>query len=197
MIKLSIVSIIGLKNILEVLSMNIRQGNRDDIKEISKIYIDTWKSTYSGLVPDNFLNELSYEEGENKWVNFLSNQLHQSFIYVATNDSEEIIGFAAARIINDKEFKGELYALYLLPKAQGLGAGRSLISTTAEHFIKEGIFSMMVWVMKNNKSGSGFYKRLGGKYYTHRDSQFGGFLVEDEAYGWKDLSMLSVSNKDK
>ncbi|WP_242491003.1 GNAT family N-acetyltransferase [Priestia endophytica] len=180
-----------------MLKLKIKKANIDDIKVISKIYIDTWKTTYKGLVPDKFLNELSYEEAENKWMHFLNDQIHKSFIYVAINEFEEIIGFAAAQSSSDVEFKGELYALYLLPKAQGLGAGRSLISTVAQHFIEEGISSMMVWVMKNNKSGRGFYKRLGGKCYTHRESQFGGFLVEDEAYGWKDISMLSVINKDK
>jgi len=197
MIKLSKNSTIKLKNIIEVFNVKIRKGNIDDIKAISKIYIDTWKTTYNGLVPENFLNELSYEEAENKWIHFFSDQLHQSFIYVAINDFEKIIGFAAAQNISDQEFQGELYALYLLPQAQGLGAGRSLISAIAEHFMEEGIFSMMVWVMKNNNSGRGFYKRLGGKYYTYRESEFGGFLVEDEAYGWKDISMLSVSNRDK
>ncbi|WP_176585471.1 GNAT family N-acetyltransferase [Priestia megaterium] len=177
--------------------MKIRKANIDDIRVISKIYVDTWKTTYNGLVPDNFLKKLSYEEAENKWMKFFSDSLHNSFIYIASNDSEEIIGFAAAQINNDKEFKGELYALYLLPAAQGLGAGRSLISTVAEHFMNEGISSMMVWVMKNNKSGSGFYKRLGGKYYTHRESRFGECIVEDEAYGWKDISILSLSNRSK
>ncbi|MFL0498296.1 N-acetyltransferase family protein [Priestia megaterium] len=177
--------------------MKIRKANIDDIKVISKIYVDTWKTTYNGLVPDNFLNELSYEEAENKWMKFLSDSLHKTFIYIASNDAEEIIGFAAAQISNDKEFKGELYALYLLPAAQGLGTGRSLISTVAGRFMDEGVSSMMVWVMKNNKSGRGFYKRLGGKYYTHRESQFGGCTVEDEAYGWKDISILSLSDESK
>lgn len=172
--------------------MKIRKANLDDIKTISKIYIDTWRTTYNGLVPVNFLNELSYEEAESKWTHFLSNQLHQTFIYVAINNSEEIVGFAAAQNSDDLEFKGELYALYLLPKAQGLGAGRLLISAIAEHFMEKDIFSMLVWVMKNNNSGRGFYKRLGGQYYSHRESVFGGTRVEDEAYGWKDTSTLFV-----
>jgi ribosomal protein S18 acetylase RimI-like enzyme len=197
MIKLSRINVIRLKDIVEVLELKIRKANVDDVKVISKIYIDTWKTTYQGLVPNDFLNELSYEEAEDKWTNFTNDQIHKSFIYVAINEYEEIIGFAAAQSSSDVEFRGELYSLYLVPKAQGLGAGRSLISAVAQHFMEEGISSMMVWVMKNNKSGRGFYKRLGGKYYTHRESQFGDFKVEDEAYGWKDISLLTVNNKDK
>jgi len=52
--------------------VKIRKANIDDIRVISKIYVDTWKTTYNGLVPDNFLNELSYEEAENKWIKFFN-----------------------------------------------------------------------------------------------------------------------------
>ncbi len=51
---------------------------------------------------------------------------------------------------------------------------------------------MMVWVMKQNKSGLGFYERMGGKEYIHRTSEFGGTVVEDVAYGWKGISELCV-----
>ena len=51
---------------------------------------------------------------------------------------------------------------------------------------------MMVWVMKQNKSGLGFYERMGGKEYIRRTSMFGGTKVEDVAYGWKDISVLCV-----
>jgi len=49
---------------------------------------------------------------------------------------------------------------------------------------------MMVWVMKKNQSGRGFYQRLGGEYYGSRESQFGEHIVEDEAFGWKDIYNL-------
>lgn len=51
---------------------------------------------------------------------------------------------------------------------------------------------MMVWVMKQNKSGLGFYERMGGKEYIHRTSTFGGTVVEDVAYAWKEISDLCI-----
>ena len=171
--------------------MSIRRARNEDIEEIARIYIDTWKTTYQGLVPDPFLDSLSYHEAEMKWLRFLEDTTERSFIYVACNEYAEIIGFAAARMNQQVDpFEGELYALYLSPATQRLGIGKRLISAVATHFLSEQISSMMVWVMKKNQSGRGFYQRLGGEYYGSRESQFGEHIVEDEAFGWKDIYNL-------
>ena len=106
------------------------------------------------------------------------------------NDTGKIIGFASGQSIDEENFDGELYSLYLLQESRGLGIGRQLVSAIAKHFKEKGIYSMMVWVMEQNKSGLGFYKRMGGKEYIHRTSKFGGTIVADVAYGWKDISKL-------
>lgn len=170
--------------------MNIRKATSEDIKAVSAIYIDTWKTTYKGLVPDEYLHSLSYEEAETKWGKFMSKSQYKPLIFVAINEIDETVGFAATQMMSEKDQTGELYALYLLPKAQGLGAGRRLLSAVAEYLYKEQMSSMLVWVMKKNEAGRGFYKRLGATHYAHRESEFGGLTVEDEAYIWNDLSGL-------
>ncbi|PGM62080.1 GNAT family N-acetyltransferase [Bacillus paramycoides] len=171
--------------------MEIRKANKEDIKGVSRVYVDSWRTTYRGLVPDDYLDELSYEDAEKSWIDFLNNK-NEPFIYVAINDTGKIIGFASGKSIDEKNFDGELYSLYLLQECRGLGVGRQLVSAIAKHFKEKGIYSMMVWVMKQNKSGLGFYERMGGKEYIHRTSTFGGTVVEDVAYAWKEVSKLCV-----
>ena len=171
--------------------MEIRIASKKDIKDVSRVYVDSWKTTYRGLVPDDYLDELSYESTEKRWIDFLNNK-NETFIYVAINDTGEIIGFASGKRIEENNFEGELYSLYLLQECRGLGVGKQLVSAIAKHFKEKGIYSMMVWVMKQNKSGLGFYERMGGKEYMHRNSTFGGSVVEDVAYGWKDISALCM-----
>lgn len=171
--------------------MEIRKASKEDIKDVSRVYVDSWRTTYRSLVPDDYLDELSYEDTEKRWIDFL-NYENEPFIYVAINDTGKIIGFASGKSINENNFDGELYSLYLLQECRGLGVGRQLVSAIAKHFKEKGIDSMMVWVMKQNKSGLGFYERMGGKEYIHRTSEFGGTVVEDVAYGWKEISELCV-----
>lgn len=174
-----------------VFSLEIREANKADIKSIARVYVDSWRNTYHGFVPKDYLDKLTYEDAEEKWIDFLNNE-HEPFIYVSLNDAGDIIGFASGKTINERNFDGELYSLYLSKESRGLGIGRQLISAIARHFKEKGINSLIVWVMKQNKSGLGFYERMGGKEYIHRTSMFGGTIVEDVAYGWKDISALCM-----
>ena len=177
-----------------MISLKIKKASEEDIKAVARVYVDGWKTTYNGLVPDDYLDRLSYEEAEQKWHDFLNNE-NEPFIYIAMNNAGKIIGFASGKSIDDGNFDGELYSLYLLQECRGLGVGRQLVSAIAKHFNEKGITSMMVWVMEQNKSGLGFYKRMGGKEYLRRKSEFGGMVVDDVAYGWKDVSVLCMEEK--
>lgn len=169
--------------------LKIKKATEFDIKAIANVYVNGWRTTYQGLVPEDYLDGLSYEDAEQKWLHFLDND-DEPFIYIVMNDKGTVIGFAAGKSIDDKNFEGELYALYLLNECRGLGLGTQLVSAIAKHFKEEGITSMLVWVMKQNKSAVGFYERMGGKEYLQRKSKFGGKIVDDVAYGWKNITLL-------
>jgi len=172
-------------------NLQIRKASEGDIKSVAIVYVEGWKTTYYGLVPDEYLERLSYEKAEQRWLTFL-NAENEPFIYIAINDTGKVIGFAAGKSIVDEKFHGELYSLYLFQECRGVGTGRQLVSAIAKHFLEKGIYSMMVWVMEQNKSGIGFYERMGGKQYLRRKSEFGGTVVDDVAYGWKDVSVLCM-----
>ncbi|WP_258000297.1 GNAT family N-acetyltransferase [Bacillus sp. Marseille-P3661] len=172
-----------------MISLKIRKASKEDVKAVARVYVDGWKTTYRGLVPEDYLNGLSYEESEQKWLYFLNTE-NDPFIYIAISDGGNVVGFAAGKSIDDELYDGELYALYLLKECRGLGVGRQLFSAVAKHFKENCINSVLVWVMEQNKSGLGFYERMGGKEYLRRKSEFGGVAVDDVAYGWKDVSVL-------
>ncbi|EEK53056.1 GNAT family N-acetyltransferase [Bacillus sp. ISTL8] len=176
--------------------LKIRKVSKQDIEVVAKVYVDGWKTTYRGLVPDQYLDKLSYEEAEKRWNQFLDKE-NESFIYVAMNDKGKIVGFASGRSNEEKHFTGELYALYLLQDCRAFGVGRQLLSAVARHFKESGIHSMLVWGMEQNKSGLGFYKRMSGKEYIRRTSTFGETVVDDVAYGWNDISVLYDTELNK
>ena len=37
----------------------LRRANINDAAAIAKVHVDTWKSTYKGIVPDDYLSSLS------------------------------------------------------------------------------------------------------------------------------------------
>lgn len=42
--------------------MIIRKANFNDISSIAKVHVDTWKTTYKGIVPNDYLESLSYKK---------------------------------------------------------------------------------------------------------------------------------------
>ena len=47
--------------------MFIRKANIEDAMGIAKVHVDSWRTTYKGIVPEVFLENLSYDEREQNW----------------------------------------------------------------------------------------------------------------------------------
>ena len=48
--------------------MNIRPARLEDVTAIARVHIDTWRTTFTGIVPQTYLDQLTYEESEEIWV---------------------------------------------------------------------------------------------------------------------------------
>jgi L-amino acid N-acyltransferase YncA len=170
--------------------MFIREAQIADAAAIAKVHVDSWRTTYAGILPEEFLARLSYEQRERQWRSSLSNR--SEFIYVAYNAGGEITGCASggSERSGDPIYRGELYTVYLLEQYQRKGTGRQLISWVAERLLQEGIASMLVWVLAENPSCR-FYKTLGAKLLREENITIGGAEVVEVAYGWLDIHLLA------
>lgn len=172
--------------------MLIREATHSDVPTISRVHVDTWKTTYGGIVPDEYLANLSYERRENGWVQILRRApADGNFTYVAEDEFGEIIGFANGGVerTGDPVYRGELTAIYIRQSHQGQGIGRSLVQIVAERLGQLGLSSMLVWVLIDNPACQ-FYAALGGKIVYEKALSMGGKPLVEIAYGWVDTSVL-------
>ena len=51
--------------------MIIREAVSKEIEAIAELYVSNWKTTYSGLLPEEYLNHLTVPYGAEKWSAFL------------------------------------------------------------------------------------------------------------------------------
>lgn len=171
--------------------MSIRQARIEDAAGIAKIHVDTWRTTYAGIVPAEHLANLSYEKREKIWAQGLSNPDSKVFYYVADDDSGRLIGFVngGPERTNDPDYKGELYAIYILKQYQGQGLGHRLVSALAKGLLSTRIDSMLLWVLADNPACH-FYESLGGQRIKSKQENIGGATLEEIAYSWKDIRIL-------
>jgi len=143
----------------------IREACIDDAVGIAKVHVDSWRTTYAGIVPDEFLANMSYDRREEQWFNELNNPTtNRMFTYVAENDLQQVIGFVngGPERNSDPIYKGELYAIYILKHYQGQGIGYRLTKTLMERLLQAGMNPMLLWVLADNPARH-FYEALGGQ----------------------------------
>ncbi len=166
----------------------IRKAELQDVAGIAKVHVDSWRTTYKGIVPDTFLASLSYGNREKIWAS----GIEQNNVYIAEDDTGQIVGFASGgkeRTGKYEAYVGELYAIYLLEGQQGKGLGRKLIQTVVDDLKEKKLNSMLIWALIENPACR-FYEALGGKEIDTAKIEIDGKKLSEIAYGWDDLGNL-------
>lgn len=170
------------------MNLTIRKADIEDAAAIAHVQVESWKTTYTGIVPDAFLSSLNKEDRTHSWQEqILAGNIS---IFVAENEIN-VFGFAAGGELQEKlhEYDAELYAIYLLRERQRQGAGRTLSIALASALRAKGFTSMLVWVLEQNPSVS-FYERLGAAQIARKVINIGGADLQELAFGWPSLDRL-------
>ncbi|MCF6137304.1 GNAT family N-acetyltransferase [Pseudalkalibacillus berkeleyi] len=163
----------------------IREARISDIEQIAHVHISSWHSTYSGIISEEYLNNLSIEAKVEQWTYNLT--IDRTFMYVASVDNR-IVGFinGGPNRSNEFRYEGEIYALYLLENYQGRGIGRELFNRVISTIKCRGWNSMLVWVLEENSSKF-FYEKMGGQKVGKDTLEVKGTSHIELAYGWDEI----------
>jgi L-amino acid N-acyltransferase YncA len=169
----------------------IRTAGIEDSPGIARVHVDSWRTTYPGIVPQDVLENLSYQQRQDIWQERLNDRDQRGCILVAQDNRGTVIGFATGGEERTGKFgfDGELYAIYLLEKHQRQGIGTSLTRGIASCLFQNGFTSMLVWVLAGNPSRE-FYQSLGGEEIAEQGITIGAANLSEVAYGWRDINTL-------
>src|ERR1700687_4035722 len=109
----------------------VRPATLDDARDIANVHVASWRTTYRGMLPDDFLASLSEEHYAERWKRVINEG--SSRVFVVDEPAGETVGFASGgrERAGEGTFAGELYAIYVLDSAQGRGHGRELVRAVA------------------------------------------------------------------
>jgi GNAT superfamily N-acetyltransferase len=166
--------------------MHVREATCEDAAAIARVQVQTWRTTYPGILPDAVLDGLSVEEQERGWRRALCDPGSATFVYVALDELGRVVGFASGgqERSDDPEYEGELRAIYLLDSHQGRGLGRSLLAMVRGRLQAQGFANMLIWVAASNHRARRFYEAMGGFEVRQRTEVIRGVEVEEAGYGW-------------
>ena len=172
-------------------TVKIRTAKLTDAAGIARVHVESWRTTYKGIIPDDFLAKLSYEQREHLWNQVLTDPSRSRFVYLAEDELGQIVGFISGgpESSGDIPYTGEIDAVYLLAPHQGRGIGRRLVVSLASRLIQESMTALLVWVLAANPARK-FYERLGGQLIYEKETSIGGASLIEVAYGWRDAYTL-------
>lgn len=164
--------------------MKIREVKWTDAEGIARVHVDSWKTTYKGIIPDEFLNQLSYEKRTALWVKNIESP--DNYILIAEDDNSKIVGFAVAgrRESNQVKNGGDVTAIYILDEFQGKGIGKKLIQELFVHFKENGYQKIFVEVLEDNHSRY-FYEKMGAKFCETTTIMIHGKELNLSIYAWE------------
>ena len=128
--------------------IRVRQAVDSDARGIAHVHVDSWRSTYAGIVPAEHLAGLDYGAREANWHRILADRRQNAF--VAEDRDGRVVGFSSGgpERSGDTAYPAELYAIYLFQSHQRRGLGRRLTAALADWFLNRGWQSMLLWVLR-------------------------------------------------
>lgn len=173
------------------MSVNVRRAQLRDAAAIARVQVDTWRSTYRGIVPDEHLDRMSYERAQRNWQERISDPDRRKALFVAEDEAGGVVGFAACGPARDDagDYESELYAIYVNQSMQQMGLGKRLVLSVVEDLKAHGFDSILIWVLADNRYKR-FYESIGGTQVRTKEVTMGGKAFIELGYGWRGLDAL-------
>ena len=121
------------------MDVNIHPMRPEDTDGKGFVHWKSWQETYTGRMPEAFIARQTLEkcqENARRWP--------ENTLVVRLNG--KIVGFSCYG--TDDSGAGEVFSIYLLKEAQGLGLGRKLMDATLSRLDRRS--PVTLWVLENN-----------------------------------------------
>ena len=128
----------------------------DDRNEISRIYEESWKYAYRGIIPRDYLESIS----SGRWANRLDTAGWNTMVCIENGRCIGTSSFCKSRFEKYPD-SGEVISIYFLPEFTKKGYGRLLLSAVLDELKRMGFREVFLWVLEDNAPARGFYEKLG------------------------------------
>lgn len=178
--------------------MRFRDASVADASRIAALHAASWRTTYRGMLSDEYLDGDTDSERTRVWVDRLTTPNPKQRV-VLVEIAGQLAGFACAFGSDDPKLGTLLDNLHVSREFQRCGIGAKLMSEIASwcqaELPGEGLF---LWVLEPNRTARDFYEQLGAVKVDEDvwHSPDGG-SIPSLCYAWKDLDSLTLALKQR
>ena len=139
----------------------VHPATSDDLLPAARVRVASWRAAFTGLVPQDFLDSMDVDAIAAGWSESIA--AGRSRLHVAHADGI-VVGYAGVGPERDDSAPvrtGELYALFVDPRAWGRGVGRALTDAALADLRESSADRVWLWVLEANVRARRFYEWYG------------------------------------
>lgn len=142
------------------MSLPVRPATPDDLSGVLEVFLDCWRESYRGILPEAAITAMTDERAEALWRRVLA--ATEGVVLVAERDGR-IVGITRYAAVSgaDGRVDGAVHSLYVSPRAHGGGIGGALLAQAATALQDAGAEAATLWVFAANLPSIGFYEAKG------------------------------------
>ena len=170
-----------------------RTPTLDDVDDLSRLHVLCWQQAYEGLLPAEFLRDLSVEQRAASWRLTVADP--ETFVLVACVHNQ-VVGFVSCGLARKEAASygdGEIYAIYIHRDYYRKGIGRRFMADAAKFWLAKGGHSLVVMFIAANAQAESFYQSMGGVQVWEGMFEIAGIPVPDKAHVINNLPALAAS----
>jgi L-amino acid N-acyltransferase YncA len=161
--------------------LEIRDATVEDAAGIARVYVQTWRAAYAGILPATYLRSLTVERLAKVW----SKSIAEGELVLVASAASEVLAFTSGGRERDMDpfFLGEIATLYVDVALQRHGLGATLLF----EMLRRVPSPVIVRVLEQNHAGRAFYEAFGGVPVRRETTRVGGAALPVVAYAYFDV----------
>jgi L-amino acid N-acyltransferase YncA len=151
-----------------VADVSVRAARAEDVPEIARIQVDTWRTAYTSVLPEPVRADLSAAAAEQAWRSAVEDPPTPAHHVLVAQEQRSVVGFAALAPVDDDEeglppeaMTATLGPLIVEPRWGRRGHGSRLLAAAVDHARADGATTLITWVPSGDGPSLSFFRSAG------------------------------------
>jgi RimJ/RimL family protein N-acetyltransferase len=176
----------------------IRYAAMEDIHGMGRVYVDTWKAAYRGMIPQEFLDGLTASRWEDRYRQTLGKEgMPKAAVLLLDGQIIGVSSFMKTRDNDLTDDYGEIISIYVLPEYWHMGYGTLMLNWVTRELEKLGFTDCVLWTLEENLRAQRAYERFGfTRDGARKNQEFSGKDVWEIRYRKKILNLFDIAREE-
>lgn len=166
-----------------------------DAQSVARLQAQSWRSTYRGMLPDDYLDHRVVDDRLEYWTTRLASFAPDRTLVLKAVSDGSMLGYVCVLLDEEPKWGARLDNLHVTPESKGTGIGYALFQAAREWIARVSPGTPMhLWCVEANRVARRFYDRQGGTIVESASRSFAGQpSVPEVRYWWPPLTGPATS----